>query len=147
MIPVISQPLPARNTSLFGPGGLATSWYYLLRALHLRTGGVNGIPFTVGANLTATGTMQEHALALNDDYNEILHGSGGVVMAKLQPAQTQSVFNGLGGNLNVYPFPGGQIDASAVNAAYVLGAGKTQVFTGYSRNAQGFPFYRSLQLG
>ena len=65
----------------------------------------------------------------------------------LAPDQQQWVYNGIGGNLNIYPALGGQIDADAVNLPYVLANGKTQIFTCTKLLATGASFYRSLQLG
>ena len=132
-----------------GSGKLLTSLYYLLQAIYKRTGNNSGVTWTVGSGLTATGVSQTLALQLNDDYNEVTGGSGlGVMLHQLQPGQQQWVFNGNGGNINVYPIiGGGQIDALLVNAPYVLGNGKTQIFTCPKLLASGASFYRSTQLG
>ena len=130
-----------------GDGSLIRNFYFMLLSFFKRTGGASGIPFTVGQKIEAIGTGQSTATVLSDDYNEVLTGGGGVVLFSLQPGQTQAVFNGTGGNLHVYPILGGQIDALAANAPYVLANGKTQYFTAYETLASGQSLLRSLQLG
>lgn len=149
MIPLYPWPQFPQQNAQITPGGAASrSFWFFLQALFNRTGGDSGNADTVGIGLTAAGSAQATALVLSDDYNEVLTGSGdGVMLANLQPGQRQSVYNGTGGNVSVYPFTGGQIDADAVNAAYTLGNGKTQIFVCYKLLASGAPFYRSTQLG
>ena len=148
MIPLFPQQLPQPTVPIVAQAGVATHpFLYLIRALFNRTGGNSGIPFTVGQQLIAAGTMQANALALSNDFNEITSGSGGVTLSNLQPGQFQFVFNGLGTALSVYPFGIGQIDLLAVSAPYVLAAGKTQIFPCYEQLPSGAPFYRSTQLG
>lgn len=149
MIPLVPDNLPARKDPFVDADGTPTTdFYFLIRTLFLRTGSVGGVPWTVGANLTASGAAQATALGLVDDFNEVLAGSGGGgQLAELQAGQTQVVFNGSGGGINVYPPVGSKIDALALNAAYALANNKTQVFTCYSVSAAGLRQFRSLQLG
>ena len=143
-----SQFPPQGQQQIDAGGKLLNPLYYMLQAIYKRTGGNSGILLTGGAALAATGATQALALELTDDYNEVLTGAGlGVRLTTLQPVQQQWVFNGTGGNLNVYPMVGGQIDAIAVDSPYVLANGKTQIFTCPSLRANGSSFYRSLQLG
>ncbi len=123
-----------------------TSFFYLIFDLYRRTGGQSGIPFTVGKDLVAAGTLQTNALMLSDDFNEVLTGSGGVMLKALQPGQFQIVYNGIGGNLNVYPsLPNGQIDG--ITTAYTLANHKTQIYWCAKVLANGGAFCRSIQLG
>lgn len=147
MIQANAQQLPTQNSAWITGNSLTNGAFYLIRALFLRTGGASGVPNTVGSALVASGANQANGLALANDYNEVLTGSGGVVLAKLQPGQLQWVFNGLAGNLNVYPFLSGEIDGLAVNAPFVLGNGKTQIFTCVKLLASGGCFYRPTTLG
>lgn len=148
MIPLfITQQLTPQTVAINPDGTLANRFYFLIRALLLRTGNTGSVPFTVGHNLVAAGASQATALALVDDYNEVLSGGGGVALAELQPGQTQVVFNGSGGGINVYPNDGGKIDALAIDGAYGLANGKTQAFTCYSISAAGLTQFRTLQLG
>lgn len=151
MIPVYPQPLPQPNTQVAKSGGsLADSFFFLLRALHLRTGGNSGLPVTVGADLVA-GSLSA-PLQLSDDINEILQKIGAgpfyAQLADLQPGQSMLVFNGLAVDpVNILPSGGGQIDALGTNIAYSLVATKIQIFTAYSIRGTGGIQFRSLQLG
>jgi hypothetical protein len=138
------------STAIVDPKtGILTQYgQYLLLALYNRTGDGSGIPLSVGNDLEATGATQQTALGLTNDYNEVLTGSGGgVALLALKPGQSQIVFNGSGGNIDVYPPAGSQIDSDGVNDPYLLGNDKTQIFTCWGLLASGAPYYRSLQLG
>ena len=116
----------------------------LITALFNRTGQGTGLSNKVANNLTATGSTQATSLALNQDWNEVLTvpvGSG-VNLLPLLPGQSQTVYNGDGNPLKVYPAVGFAIDALGVNVAYTLAAGKTQVFSEWQAS-----LVRSLQLG
>jgi hypothetical protein len=128
-------------------GSLSTAFFYVIRDLFNRTGMAAGYPFQVGAGLVAAGAVQSTALQLTEDYNEVLTGNGGVMLTALAPDQQQWVYNGLGGNLNVYPALMGQINALAVNAPFVLGSGKTQIFICTKLLTTGGSFYRTVTLG
>jgi hypothetical protein len=123
------------------------SFYNLIRALYNRTGGQSGVPFQASANLAAAGSTQATATAATLDYNEFTSGAGGAILAALQPSQFQVVYNGIGGNLSVYPATSGEIDALGVNSPYTLGSGKTQIFWCPKLLTSGATFYRSTQLG
>jgi hypothetical protein len=140
VIPLYPFQQQPQTQSLVGRIGEARQTFYnFLRALFLRTGGNSGIPDTVGNDLTAAGQV------LSDDYNEILHGPGGIViLANLQGGQRQVVYNGSGGGIGIFPFGAGLIDGAA---SYSLANGKTQIFTCYGLLANGSPYYRSTQLG
>lgn len=148
MIPLYPQQLFQPNSQIVDQNGVGTKlFFYLIRALFNRSGGNSGLPFVVASNIAAAGKSQNTATALSTDYSEVLTGSGGVVLAGLQPDQQQWVFNGSGAPINVYPPVNGQIDAIAVNDAYPLANGKTQVFTCTSLLNSGGSFLRSFQPG
>jgi hypothetical protein len=149
MIPLYPQQLFQPSNPIVTPStGIGTNaFFYLVRALFNRTGGPSGITDKVGNNLTAVGTTLQTALALSNDYNEVLNGDAGVSLAALQPGQRQWVLNGTGGNLNVYPCSNGAIDALGSEEPYILANGKTQIFVCYSLLTTGGSFYRSTQLG
>lgn len=144
-----AQLLPATsNVVTAGPGGatiFTNPWYRWLLAVFNRTGGESGQPNQVADDLTATGSTQADALALAVDWNfltTVTAGSGVILMA-LQPGQEQRVYNlDAADSVKAYPALGCAIDNLAVNAPYVLAAGKTQVFSAESTTQ-----YRSLQLG
>ncbi len=138
-IPTYPIQLPPQNTQIIGGSGMLQVFYNFVRVLFLRTGGASGITQTVATGLTSSGQI------LADDYNEVLHtSSGAVILAALQPGQTQTVFNGTGGMLNVFANGSGTIDGSS---SYGLGNGKTQFFFCTVLLANGSPSYRSTQLG
>jgi hypothetical protein len=150
LIPVWPQQLIGpKDEVLSHAGGFSRSVFYLIRALFERTGGDSGLIDTVGADLDATGDTLATAEVLSNDYNEVLNAIGtGVVLAQLQPSQYQWVFNGTGGDLDVYPPPPGEIDALGVAQPYVLANGKTQIFFCVKLlPVTGGQFFRSLQLG
>jgi hypothetical protein len=148
MIPTYPWAQFPQQTTTITPNGQASRYFWsFLQALFKRTGGDSGIQDTVADAVSAAGATQATATTLSNDYNAVTAGAGGVLLSNLQPAQRQVVYNGSGGNLNVYPFTGGEIDAIGSGGPYVLANGKTQVFTCYKTLTNGFPFYRSLQLG
>jgi hypothetical protein len=149
MIPQNPFQLPQPTTPILGNSGQASLIFYnFLKSLFQRTGGQSGIPFTVGSALIASGASLANGLQLTNDYNEVLTGSGGVVLSALQPGQSQIVFNGLGGSLNVYPATAsGQINALGNGTAFSLGNGKTQWFWCVKLQTNGGQFYRTVTWG
>lgn len=149
MIPIYPYPQfpPQSERILDGGGKMLQPFYYLLRALFLRGGGNSGVPNTAANALTATGNSQATALQLTNDFNAVLLGSGGVSLYPLQPGQWQLVFNRTGGNLNIYPDVGGEIDQLSINAPYVLATTKSQLFWCATTFASGGHVYRSFQPG
>jgi hypothetical protein len=86
-----------------------------------RTGGGSGIPTVVKTALTAAGSGQGDALSLTADWNDVETSSGnGVVMPPMKPGNDITVRNDGPNSLNVYPFPGAQINNLGVNAPFVL---------------------------
>ena len=103
-----------------------------LRALYNRGGGGSGITPSVSGPLKATGAAAATALGLTFDWNNITGGPGGVIISpllKLQPGNDIWVFNGSGGNINVYPDTGSvQIDLLGPGNPFILGSGKLRCF-------------------
>lgn len=148
MIPLYPRPLPQRLEAIVDARGQPLpSFFFLQLALLNRTGGDSGLIEQIANDLTATGATQATALEVVLDVNEVLDGSGGVILKQLQPPQIMEVFNGTGGNINVYPPIGGEIDALGTNQPYVLANTKMQRFRCYSLLGNGVSFFRSLQLG
>ena len=74
--------------------------------------------------ITAAGTTQGTAATLTYAYNIVNAGSGGVIFPTPTAAgQMISVENRSGGNLNVYPNVGGQIETLGTNVASAMGDG------------------------
>lgn len=79
---------------------------------------------TIATGLSAQGTTQATALLLSAGWNEVDTASvadNGVLLDSLQPGRAQTVFNESGIAINVYPAPGLQINALAMNAPFALG--------------------------
>ncbi len=128
--------LPPQNTQIIGGSGMGQVFYNFVRVLFLRTGGPSGILNTVDTGVVAAGQT------LSASYTVVSSGSS-VVLANLQPGQQQTVLNVTGGGLTVHPFGSGQIDGGST---YSLPNTKSQFFTCIAL-LNGFPLYRSLQLG
>lgn len=134
----VGQSFPAPSEAIVDPAtGVPTPRIgrYLLQALWNRTGGGNGIIPSIALGLAATGNSRADALALEDDWNEVtaVPAGSGVIFPALPPGLPPPVvFNAGASPLNIYMAPGVAIDALAVNAAYVLGAGKMQMFFSWS---------------
>lgn len=136
--------LPTPQTAIADDSGrLQDTWYKVFVALFGRTGQGTGVQLKVGNDLVATGAGQADALQLLNDLNEVLGGAtGGVLLTVTIQGQWQQVFNGSGGNINVYPTADLQIDALGANAPYILANGKTQNFTLYNMTT-----FRTFQPG
>ena len=66
------------------------------------------------------------------------------MLSALQPAQMQIVYNGSGGNLSIYPFGSGQINALGNGVAYTLASTKTQIFVAAQLQTNGGTLYRTV---
>ena len=131
---------PAPKTPLVDKGGLATQdGRFLWLAFFNRTGGADGIiPIVSGTPLSPNKQLLvaagANALPLTDDWNYF--GTVGAGLACLlqikSPGQDVKVFNGGANPLAIFPPPGFQIDALAVNAAFSLAAGKMRTFECWS---------------
>ena len=114
-------------------GNLSSSGYqYLLSVINQAN--TNQATATVGDGLVATGTNQATALQLSDQWNEVdtVAAGTGVILSAFGMGQSQLVSNQGANALLVYPPPGLQINALAVNQAFSLGAGSTITFGFFS---------------
>lgn len=118
---------PPQSTFVNKDGTLSYDGYQYLLSLQAANSSSTA---TVSNALTATGTNQATALALTSDWNEVTNvaAGSGVLLQALQAGQSQIVFNQGAHPLNVYPPPGGTINALAVNAPFALAAGSRQTF-------------------
>jgi hypothetical protein len=123
---------------------MTTPGMAFFRALWNRTGAGTGIDNSVGLGLAALGTTQSTALALTDDWNQIITAAAGsgVVLPALAGGQSIFIANEGLNPVAVYPPIGSAIDALSVNGAYSLTNGKLQLYSFFSS----YQIY-SLQLG
>ena len=112
--------------------------------LYNRTGlGTGIVPIvTPPPGLKATGAGLDDALLLTQDWNDVQSGAGaGVAIASgldLKPGNDIWVFNGSGGNINVYPPDAtSQIDALGAGTPYVLATTKLRCFQCWFAQAAG----------
>lgn len=125
------QNLPVPQSPFVDPktGVLSNDGYmYLLGLINQLSAALP--TYSVALGLGAKGATQATALALQAQWNEIDNqtNGNGVILAALQPGQSQTVFNQSGGAINVYPPPSFKIDAGAVNIPFSLGSGLRQAF-------------------
>lgn len=115
------DPAPALSLSYDG-------YQYLLSLLNFAAGQIPTA--TLSPSLVAKGATQATATTITDQWNEFdtVPAGSGALLSALQPGQSQDVFNEGANSLKVYPPPGAQIDALAINAPYTLTAGKMQTF-------------------
>lgn len=106
-----------------------------LLSLFNRTGAGTGIVPKMGLSATnnplvATGSVLADSLQLTADWNLVgTVGAGtGVQILPLKPGNDIQVYNAGANNLNVYPPGGSQIDALAINQAFVLAPNKLRIF-------------------
>lgn len=120
----------------------AQIWWRFWQALLTRT--LQTVQATVNDAVTAAGTTQATATALDSEWNVVTStpSGSGVVLDGFNIGVSTTVFNEGGATLNVYPPSGMKIDALATNAAYSLANGKQQTFSQVSATQ----FY-STQLG
>jgi hypothetical protein len=133
MIPLYpGQLLQPKTPVISHDGGMHPDLFFHMDTIFKRTGGPSGIPNNVNSAVIASGSSSLTAPQLqNHDYNFVTGtagGGNGVMLNNLQPAQQQHVMNTTGGNVNVYPPPGGTINGGAINAPYVLPTTRTQYF-------------------
>ncbi len=120
------QPLaqPVATMPLVDEKGMVTQfWWRFFYGLFTRN--ASTIPNLVSSGLTATGTTQATALALQSEWNEITTTAAntGVRLNNFGVGFNSIVFN-LGANaLKVYPPVGGAINALGTNNPYSLAAG------------------------
>jgi len=108
--------------------GPAQIWWRFWNALLNRT--LQTVQATVNPTVTAAGTTQATAAALESEWNVVTSTpvNSGVVLDGFNIGVSTTVFNQGGATLKVYPPPGMSIDALATNAAYSLSNGKLQIF-------------------
>lgn len=113
-------------------------WFALL------TRSLQTVQATVNDAVTAAGTTQATATALESEWNVVTStpASSGVVLDGFNIGVSTTVFNEGGATLNVYPPAGMKIDSLATNAAYSLANAKQQTF----KQVSATQFY-STQLG
>lgn len=99
---------------------------------------VNQISGELQDNITATGTTQADAFALNAVYSIVTTAATGTGVRLMTAEPSAEVFvRNLGANiLNVYPPVGSNINGGATNAPVTVAAGAFQWFIG--RNATGW---------
>ena len=142
MIQVVQLTFPPPNTPLIDPKGAMTNQgMSFWRALWNRTGAGTGLTNGVNLAIVGAGASQTTATALTQDWNQ-LTTSGGVILPALTGGQAVLVANEGGGNANIYPPVGSQIDALGVNSPYVLATLKLQLYSYFSASQ-----IYSLQLG
>jgi TRAP-type mannitol/chloroaromatic compound transport system permease large subunit len=136
--------MPTAEMPLFNsPNGKpAQIWWRFWFALLNRT--LQTVQSTVNDSVTAAGTTQATATALESEWNVIAAGivNTGVVLDGFNIGVSTTVFNASGTAKNIYPPPGMAIDALGTNAAYSLANLKQQTFGQVSATQ----FY-STQLG
>lgn len=77
----------------------------------------------VQATLTAAGTTQATAVAMEGDVNVITTGTtgqGGILSAYAMAGDSQVVYNATSADLKVYPPTGGKVNQVATNGGFVL---------------------------
>lgn len=136
-MPTAAQPFDGANSIV-----VSQVWWRFFYGLYKRSAAT--IPYLVGSGLTAAGTTQATALALQSEWNEITStpANSGVVLNSFGLGFESTVFNVGGATLKIYPPVGCTIDALGTNNPYPLANNKSQVF--YQLTATQF---RSLQLG
>jgi hypothetical protein len=134
--------IPTQLQPLISDDRLATQvWWRFFNALVQRTAAT--VPYLVATGIAATGNSQDTAFPLTAEWSqvEVVEAGTGVVLNDMGVGFDSRIWN-LGVNaLNVYPPFGGAIDALGDDMPYVLGVGKSQVFSQMSAVS-----FRSLSL-
>lgn len=100
--------------------------------------GANGIKFSVGAALTATGTVQADALQLAATINQITTAAantGVKLYASPVAGDMMVVYNGGANPVKVYPQSGGAINGLAANAGHILATKTSCIYFAASTTA------------
>jgi hypothetical protein len=136
--------MPTAASPIVEAGGVgpAQIWWRFWNALLTRT--LQTVQATVNPTVTAAGTTQATATALESEWNVVTStpANSGVVLDGFNIGVSTTVINSGGATLKVYPPSGMQIDTNAVNAPYSLPNAKQQTFSQVS-DTQFF----STQLG
>jgi|ERR1700722_18251897 len=119
---------PPKNSPLIEDDdskAMTIMWYRTLQAFFTRTGGGNGIPTFNNTTVQDAGASQATATKLTPILNFVNSSGKGVVMpAALGNGNFLVVVNTTPSSaLNVYPPPGGQINALGTNNPYVMNPG------------------------
>lgn len=136
MAQTTGQNLPLPQSPFVESPGLNLSYdgnQYLLSLI--AAAATNQATSTVAQNLSATGTNQATAFQLSAQWNEVdtaTLAQNGVLLSSFQQGQSQTVVNLSGMSINVYPPPGGQIDAQLPNQAFALATGLRVTFDFFS---------------
>lgn len=125
----INMPTADMPLSITQDGKPSQIWWRFWFALLTRT--LQTVQATVNDAVTAAGTTQGTATALESEWNVITSGAlnTGVVLDGFNIGVSTTVFNESGSTKKVYPPSGMQIDALGTNAAYSLTNGKQQAFS------------------
>lgn len=121
--------MPIQGMPVTDQEGMATqNWWRFFLGLYNRN--ASTVPYLVATSLTATGTTQANALALQSEWNDISStpANSGVKLSNFGVGLTSTVFNFGGATLKVYPPIGAQIDALGANNPYSLANGATRTF-------------------
>lgn len=112
------------------PGGVGPSqiWWRFWFALLTRS--LQTIQATVNDAVTAAGTTQATATALESEWNVVTStpANSGVVLDGFNIGVSTTVFNQGGASLKVYPPLGMKINSGAVNAAVSVANNTAQIF-------------------
>ena len=121
--------LPTPSMAIADQQGIVTQiWWRFFQGLYNRN--ASSIPYLVSTALTATGTTQGDALALQSEWNEITTtpANSGVVIKNFGTGFNSIVMNFGGATLKIYPPIGTQIDALGANNPYYLANNGTRDF-------------------
>ncbi len=122
--------MPTAASPLVEPGGVGPSqiWWRFWFALLTRS--LQTVQATVNDAVTAAGTTQATATALESEWNAVITvpANAGVVLDGFNTGVSTLVINRGANTLKVYPPSGMQIDALGTNNAYSLSSGKCQIF-------------------
>ena len=97
----------------------------------ISAGAANALVGGATAGLTATGSTQADALALqvsNNQFTTVAAGTGAILPSFSQPGDVCRVFNNGANALLVYPQSGGAINNGSTNAGFSVAANKSAQF-------------------
>ena len=112
---------PVATMPVVDDQGIITQfWWRFFYGLYTRSAA--SIPYLVGSGLTAAGTTQATALALQAEWNDVTSAASGtgVIINAFGIGLNSIVFNEGGNTLKIYPPIGCAIDALGTNNPYSL---------------------------
>lgn len=121
--------LPTPSMPISDQGGIVSQmWWRFFQGLYNRN--ASTVPYLVATALTATGTLQADALALQSEWNEVTStpANSGVVLKNFGVGLNSLVMNFGGLTLKIYPPVGAQIDALGANNPYSLANNASRTF-------------------